>query len=169
MKSILNLFKKSPEEERLEAELSGKVTSTRQTPSATSTPPKRGTSPASPATPGSADVELSELRSSLQAMDQRLLVLTHERDSLRAEFSQYREAVSQDQRSLEAENRKLKESLDATSMLLSKQIAAGGLNGPLPGISSNDDTDGPKGLQRAIQANKQASTTPLHQRSERIL
>ena len=114
-------------------------------------------------------MELSELRASLANIEARLQTAVHERDSIRVEFSQYREAVSQDQRELEKENATLKQRFHEVSLELSKQVASGGLDSPLPGISSNDDTDGPKGLQRAIQANKQASTTPLHQRSERIL
>ena len=167
MKSILNLFRPSAREEQLEEELNG---STRK-PSATQ-PPKRGAAIPGSMTPthtGADGSELATLRASLASIEARLQAAHQERDSIRAEFQSYRQASQSDVRDLEAENRKLKESLDATSMLLSKQIAAGGLNGPLPGISSNDDTDGPKGLQRAIQANRQASTTPLHQRSERIL
>lgn len=169
MKNLLSLFRPSPKEQQLEEELNGKVTSTRQ-PSSTSTPPRRGASPAS-VTPGSADgSELSELRISLQTIESKLQIVSHERDSIRAEFQSYRQAVSQDQRSLEDENKRLRQSLDETGRMLSKQIAGSGLDGPLPGISSVNNNDGPKGLQRAIQAAKAeaASTTPL-QRHEKIL
>ena len=163
MKSILNLFKKSPAEEQLEAELSG---STRK-PSATSTPPRRGPA-ASPTHPEAGAGELATLRASLSDIEARLQAAHQERDSIRAEFSQYREAVNSEQRSLEAENKRLRQSLDETGRMLSKQIASGGLDSPLPGVSAND-TDGPRGLQKAIAANKahQAQTTNQFQRIPR--
>ena len=162
---ILNLFRPSQREKELEAELSG---STRK-PSATPTPPRRG-----PAIPGSMTPthteagagELAELRSSLQAMDQRLLVLTHERDSIRDEFSQYRQAASSDLRDLERENARLRESLNENAMMLSKMIANGGADGPIPEANGEPER---KGLARAIEANKahQAQTTNQFQRIPR--
>ena len=160
MKSILNLFRPSAREEQLEAELSG---STRQ-PSMTSTPPRRGT--AASVTPGSADAELMTLRASLSDIEARLQAAHQERDSIRVEFSQYREAANYEQRSLEAENRKLKESLDETGRMLSKQLASGGADGPIPEANGEPER---KGLARAIEANKahQAQTANAFQRIQR--
>ena len=157
---ILNLFRPTEKEKAIEAELTGKP-STRQK----VIPPRRGLTPA--------QIEVEELRVSLQAIESRLQATTHERDSLKAEFSQYRSASQSDVRELERENRELRSKLTETSQMLSQQIASTGHQGPLPGFEDDTDEtqersdaawirtarklkgqDGPHGLQRAIQAHQ---------------
>lgn len=152
--NILNLFRPSPTEQAIEAELAGTTKPTR----AHIQPPKRGGTSSN--LPEAGADELHQLRASLQDIEARLSSVTHERDSIRAEFSQYRTASQSDQRSLEKENARLQAAFNETSQALSRSIASAGLSAPVPGISPDDPTDEAKGLQRSIAAAKaEASRT----------
>ena len=166
MKNLLSLFRPSAKERAIENELSGKPSTPTRQPA--TQPPKRGASPASvtPTHTGADVSELSELRASLANIEARLQAAHQERDSLRDEFSQYRQASQADQRELERENARLRESLDITGRELSKMIANGGADGPIPEANGEPER---KGLARAIEANKahQAQTTNQFQRIQR--
>jgi hypothetical protein len=143
MKSILELFKPSKAEQELatdiELGMNGKKPST--TP-ATSRSSHRHT--ITPSTVGGS--ELEQLRASLADMDFKLQSIANERDALKTEFNDYRQATQADQRDLEKENQRLRSDLLTTGQELSLRIAAQGALGPLPdfnesGDSAQDKTD----------------------------
>jgi hypothetical protein len=134
MKSILSLFKPSKAEQELatdiELGMNGKKPST--TP-ATSRSSHRHT--ITPSTVASG--ELEQLRASLADMDFKLQSIANERDSLKAEFSSYRESANADVSDLEKLNRDLKTQLRETGQELSLRIAVQGSLGPLPDFSED--------------------------------
>jgi hypothetical protein len=142
MKSILELFKPSKAEQELatdiELGMNGKKPST--TP-ATSRSSHRHT--ITPSTVGGS--ELDQLRASVQDMDFKLQSIANERDALKTEFNDYRQAANADQRDLEKENQRLRSDLLTTGQELSLRIAAQGALGPLPDFnedsSSQDKTE----------------------------
>ena len=142
MKSILELFKPSKAEQELatdiELGMNGKKPST--------TPATSRSSHVKTFTPSTvASGELEQLRASVQHMDFKLQSITIERDALKKEFSDYREATQADVSDLERTNRDLKTQLRETGQELSLRIAAQGQLGPLPDFnedsSPQDKTD----------------------------
>lgn len=142
MKSILELFKPSKAEQELatdiELGMNGKKPST--------TPATSRSSHVKTFTPSTvASGELEQLRASVQHMDFKLQSITIERDALKKEFSDYREATQADASDLEKLNRDLKTQLRETGQELSLRIAAQGQLGPLPDFnedsSPQDKTD----------------------------
>jgi len=71
-------------------------------------------------------------------MDARLQAVVSERDSLKAEFNDYRKATQADQRDLEKENQRIHAQLTQTGMELSRMIASTGHQGPLPSGFADD-------------------------------
>lgn len=114
--------------------------------------------------------ELEQLRASLADMDARLQAVVSERDSLKAEFNDYRKSSNEDVSDLERLNRDLKTQLRTTGMELSQMIASTGHQGPLPSGFSDDS---PKSrTERAFMATARqmkSDTTgePTTQRLER--
>ena len=142
MKSILELFRPSKAEQELTADIergmNGKKPST--------TPATSRSSHVKTFTPSTvASGELEQLRASVQHMDFKLQSITIERDALKKEFSDYREATQADVSDLERTNRDLKTQLRETGQELSLRIAAQGQLGPLPDFnedsSPQDKTD----------------------------
>jgi hypothetical protein len=131
MKSILELFKPSKAEQELatdiELGMNGKKPST--TP-ATSRSSHRHT--ITPSTVGGS--ELDQLRASVQDMDFKLQSIANERDALKTEFNDYRQAANADQRDLEKENQRLRSDLLTTGQELSLRIASQGALGPFAGF-----------------------------------
>ena len=120
--------------------------------------------------PGLAN-ELLQLRDSVADMDIKLQAITSERDSLKAEFNNYRQATQADQLDLEKENQRLRSDLLTTGQELSLRIAAQGQLGPLPdfnesGDSPQDRTDHHY-LKLARQLKSGATGEPTSQRIER--
>lgn len=172
MKNLLNLFRPSAREAQLEEELSGKP-STRQTPSAIQ-PPKRGTAiPGSmtPTHPEAGAGELATLRASLASIEQKLQAAHQERDNIVKQFQDYRQASQADVRELERENATLKQRFHEVSLELSKQVAAGGLNGPISENGSAEVVrsggDEIRGLARSIAAAKAEAAATKFERIPR--
>lgn len=97
--------------------------------------------------------ELLQLRDSVTDMDTRLQSGIAERDQARAEFNKFKGSTS----SLEKENERLRSELRTTGLMLSREIASHGQDGPIPGIHGEHNEL--HGLQRAIAANKRESST----------
>jgi hypothetical protein len=137
MKSILELFRPSKVEQELatdiELGMNGKKPST--TP-ATSRSSHRHT--ITPSTVGGS--ELEQLRASLADMDLKLQSIANERDALKTEFNDYRQAANADQRDLEKENQRLRSDLLTTGQELSLRIASQGALGPLPDFNESGDS-----------------------------
>ena len=142
MKSILNLFRPTQAEVAIREDLSrGRELSKQST-----TPATSRSSHVKTFTPSTvASGELEQLRASVQHMDFKLQSITIERDALKKEFSDYREATQADASDLEKLNRDLKTQLRETGQELSLRIAAQGQLGPLPDFnedsSPQDKTD----------------------------
>jgi hypothetical protein len=81
--------------------------------------------------------ELDQLRASVQDMDFKLQSIANERDALKTEFNDYRQATQADQRDLEKENQRLRSDLLTTGQELSLRIAAQGQLGPLPDFNED--------------------------------
>jgi hypothetical protein len=167
MKSILELFKPSKAEQELatdiELGMNGKKPST--TP-ATSRSSHRHT--ITPSTVGGS--ELDQLRVSVADLDSKLQAITSERDSLKAEFSSYRQAVNKDANDLEKLNRDLKTQLRETGQELSLHIASRAQLGPLPDFSedsSAQDKTEAAYMRLARQLKSGATGEPTSQRIER--
>jgi hypothetical protein len=167
MKSILELFKPSKAEQELatdiELGMNGKKPST--TP-ATSRSSHRHT--ITPSTVGGS--ELDQLRASVQDMDFKLQSIANERDALKTEFNDYRQAANADQRDLEKENQRLRSDLLTTGQELSLHIASRAQLGPLPDFSEDssaqDKTDHHY-LRLARQLKSGSTGEPTTQRIER--
>ena len=84
--------------------------------------------------------EILQLRDSVADMDIKLQAITSERDSLKAEFSSYRQSANEDVSDLEKLNRDLKTQLRETGQELSLRIAAQGALGPLPDFNESGDS-----------------------------
>ena len=143
MKSILNLFRPTQTEVTIQEDLSrGRELSKQSTTPATSRSSHRHT--ITPSTVGGS--ELDQLRASLADMDARLQSAIGERDALRLEFNDYRQAANEDANGLERTNRELQSRLRETGQQLSAHIASRAQLGPLPdfnesGSSPQDKTD----------------------------
>jgi molecular chaperone GrpE (heat shock protein) len=114
--------------------------------------------------------EILQLRDSVADMDIKLQAITSERDSLKAEFNNYREATQADQRDLEKENQRLRSDLLTTGQELSLRIAAQGQLGPLPDMTEDSTPEGrtDRHYMRLARQLKSGSTgEPTTQRIER--
>jgi hypothetical protein len=139
MKSILELFRPSKAEQELAADIERGMNGKKQsTTPATSRSSHRHT--ITPSTVGGS--ELEQLRVSVQDMDFKLQSITIERDALKAEFNDYRQATQADQRDLEKENQRLRSDLLTTGQELSLHIASQAQLGPLPDMTEDSTPEG---------------------------
>jgi hypothetical protein len=160
MKSILELFKPSKAEQELatdiELGMNGKKPST--TP-ATSRSSHRHT--ITPSTVGGS--ELDQLRASVQDMDFKLQSIANERDALKTEFNDYRQAANADQRDLEKENQRIADRTSAqTGQELSLHIASQAQLGPLPDF--NEDSSAQDKTEASLSATCAAIEGRHHRR-----
>jgi chromosome condensin MukBEF ATPase and DNA-binding subunit MukB len=133
MKSILNLFKPTQTEVAIREDISRG----REKPKpSTVLPGRQSTS----STLGGS--ELEQLRASLQDMDARLQSAIGERDALRLEFNDYRQAANEDANDLERTNRELQSRLRETGQQLSAHIASRAQLGPLPDMAEDSTPEG---------------------------
>jgi hypothetical protein len=134
MKSILSLFKPTQTEVAIQEDISRG----REKPKPSTVLPGRQS--ITPSSLGGS--ELDQLRASLQDMDARLQSAIGERDQLKAEFNDYRQATQADQRDLEHSNRDLRSQLRETGQQLSLHIAAQAQLGPLPDMTEDSTPEG---------------------------
>jgi chromosome segregation ATPase len=167
MKSILNLFRPTQSEVAIREDLSrGRELSKQST-----TPATSRSSHVKTFTPSTvASGELDQLRASLADLDSKLQAITSERDSLKAEFSSYRQATQSDQRDLEKENQRLRSDLLTTGQELSLRIASQGALGPLPDMAEDSTPEARTEahyMRLARQLKSGSTGEPTSQRIER--
>jgi small-conductance mechanosensitive channel len=167
MKSILNLFRPTQAEVAIQEDISrGREKPKQSTTPATSRSSHRHT--ITPSTVGGS--ELDQLRASLADMDARLQLAIAERDSLKLEFNDYRQAANADASDLEKLNRDLKTQLRETGQQLSLHIASQAQLGPLPDMAEDSSPEGrtDRHYMRLARQLKSGSTgEPTTQRLER--
>jgi hypothetical protein len=108
--------------------------------------------------------EILQLRDSVADMDIKLQAITSERDSLKAEFNDYRQAANADQRDLERENQRLRSDLLTTGQELSLRIAAQGAARTFAGFQRRQLSTGQdrSGLHEACTPDKKRSHRRTH-------
>jgi septal ring factor EnvC (AmiA/AmiB activator) len=161
MKSILNLFRPTQTEVTIREDISRGRELSKQS---AVLPGRQSTS----STLGGS--ELDQLRVSVADLDSKLQSIANERDALKAEFNDYRQAANKDVSDLEKLNRDLKTQLRETGQELSLRIAAQGQLGPLPDFnedSSPQDRTEAAYMKLARQIKSGATGEPTTQRIER--
>jgi hypothetical protein len=129
MKSILNLFRPTQTEVTIREDISRGRELSKQS---AVLPGRQSTS----STVGGS--ELDQLRASVQDMDFKLQSIANERDALKTEFNDYRQAAKADvSRPGENSTADLKTQLRETGQELSLRIAAQGQLGPLPDFNED--------------------------------
>jgi septal ring factor EnvC (AmiA/AmiB activator) len=161
MKSILNLFRPTQTEVTIREDISRG----REKPKQSTVLPGRQSTPS---TVGGS--ELDQLRVSVADLDSKLQAITSERDALKTEFNDYRQAVNKDANDLEKLNRDLKTQLRETGQQLSAHIASRAQLGPLPDMveDSTPEARTEAHYMRLARQLKSGSTgEPTTQRIER--
>jgi chromosome segregation ATPase len=133
MKSILNLFRPTQAEVTIREDISRGRELSKQS---AVLPGRQSTS----STLGGS--ELDQLRVSVADLDSKLQSIANERDALKTEFNDYRQATQADQRDLEHSNRDLRSQLRETGQQLSLHIAAQAQLGPLPDMTEDSTPEG---------------------------